>query len=291
VVTIGNFDGVHLGHQALVKRCRALASGDDVLAVVTFEPLPRAFFDPEHAPARLATPVERVRLLDKVGAELVWMMRFDRHLAGLGPEDFVRQVLVDGLGARHVVTGDDFRFGHKREGDLNLLASLGERFGFRSHVAETVTMSGRRISSGAVRELLANGKFEAAGAMLGRPYVIAGRVMHGRQLGRKLGYPTANVKIRALPCPIQGIFAVRARVKGDTWRPGVASLGWRPVVGGEDMLLEVHFFDLDGDFYGQHLETQFVEKLRDEAHFATIDDMVRQMKNDEARARAILGTE
>jgi riboflavin kinase/FMN adenylyltransferase len=291
VVTIGNFDGVHLGHRALIGHCQSLSRADDALALVTFEPLPRGFFDPGNPPPRLTSPAERVRLVDQAGVDLVWLMRFDDQLASMGPEDFVRRVLVESLGARHVVTGNDFRFGHRREGDLALMSALGRQYGFESHVVATVTQGGRRVSSGAVREALAEGELETAAELLGRPYSISGRVLRGRQLGRKLGYPTANLKIRALPCPLQGIFAVRARVVGEIWRPAVASLGWRPMVGGEEMLLEVHFFDFEADLYGQRLETQFVAKLRDEAHFATIDDMVRQMKDDERQAREILSTE
>lgn len=291
VVTIGNFDGVHLGHRALIRQCAKLERDADTLAVVTFEPLPRAYFDPENAPPRLSPPADRLRLLEQAGVDLAWMMRFDHSLAQVSAEAFVRRVLVDALGARHVVTGDDFRFGHKRAGDLGLMRRLGEVHGFESHVLPTVMLDGVRVSSGAIRDALAADDFEQAAAMLGRPFAITGRVLRGRQLGRELGYPTANVRIRAMPCPIQGIFAVRARVKDDVWRPGVASLGWRPMVGGEEMLLEVHFFDFEAKLYGRRLETQFVAKLRDEAHFETLDDMVRQMRNDESRAREQLGTQ
>ena len=291
VVTIGSFDGVHLGHRALLDRCRSLSSPDDTRTVVTFEPLPRAFFYPHNAPPRLSSPAERIRLLKEAGVNLVWMMRFDQALARLAPEDFVRRVLVDSLGARHVVTGGDFRFGHKREGDLKMLATLGERYNFESHVVETLLQDGQRVSSGAVREALAAGDLEAAARMLGRPYGISGRVLRGQQLGRQLGYPTANLKIRAFPCPLHGIFAVRVRLAGGVWQPGVANLGWRPMVDGEDLLLEVHLFDFEADLYGRRLEAQFVAKLRDETRFPTIDDMVRQMKNDESRAREMLSTE
>ena len=291
IVTIGNFDGVHVGHRALIDRCRSLQGEEDDLAVVTFEPLPRAFFKPEDAPPRLSSPAERIRLLERAGADLVWMLRFDRQTAEIEAEAFVKAVLVESLGARHVVTGDDFRFGHRREGDLELMRSMGERLGFHAHVVETVTMEGQRVSSGAVREALAASDFERAAALLGRPYSITGRVQRGRQLGRKLGYPTANIAIRALPSPVQGVFAVRARIAGDAWRPGVANLGRRPAVGGEDLLLEVHFLDHEASLYGEKLQTQFVAKLRDEAHFTTMEDMVCQRKKDEQQARAILGAE
>ncbi len=291
VVTIGNFDGVHRGHRALIDRCRSLQGSGDDLAVVTFEPLPLAFFRPDEPPSRLSSPAERIRLLREAGAGLVWILRFDRRLAEVGAEEFVSDVLVESLGARHVVMGDDFRFGHKRQGDLALMRRLGARHGFEAHVADTVTLDGQRISSGAIREALARSDFAHATRLLGRPYAITGRVLRGRQLGRRLGYPTANVAVRALPSPVLGVFAVRARVADGAWRAGVANLGRRPAVGGEELLLEVHFFDYGPDLYGQRLETQFVAKLRDEAHFDTMEELVRQMKKDEARARAILNDE
>ncbi|HKJ18976.1 MAG TPA: bifunctional riboflavin kinase/FAD synthetase [Xanthomonadales bacterium] len=291
VVTIGNYDGVHLGHQRLIDLCRSLAGPNGNVAVVTFEPLPLAFFGPQSAPARLTSPIERVRLLDEVGVDLVWMQRFDAKLASMEPQDFIRLALVESLGARHVVTGDDFRFGHKRAGDLEMLAALGAQYGFESHVASTLTQDGQRVSSGAIREALANSDFETAARMLGRSYTIRGRVLKGQQLGRRLGYPTANLKITALPSPLNGVFAVRARVMGDVWREGVANLGVRPMVEGEDFLLEVHLFDFEGDLYGRKLEVEFVAKLRDEARFETMADMVGQMKLDEAQARKRLGLE
>ncbi len=288
VVTIGNYDGVHLGHQSLVKICRSLAGPDGQVVVVTFEPLPLAFFASDSAPARLSSPVERIRLLDGLGVDLVWMLRFDSELATLSPQDFVRQALVESLGAQHVVTGDDFRFGHRREGDLETLANLGRQHGFEAHVAPTLMQEGLRVSSGAIREALASSDFDKAAGMLGRCYSMRGRVLRGQQLGRRLGFPTANIKIRALPSPLHGVFAVQARTMDGRWQPGVANLGVRPMVAGEDFLLEVHLFDFEGDLYGRRLEVRFVAKLRDEARFATMTDMVEQMKIDEARARQLL---
>lgn len=289
VVTIGNYDGVHLGHQSLLEQCRELAGSDGDVAVITFEPLPLAFFSPENAPARLTSPLERLRLLEQAGVNLAWLMRFDAELAALPPRDFVRLALVESLGVKHVVTGDDFRFGHRREGDLEMLAALGRQHGFKSHVAPTLMQGGERVSSGVIRKALAESDFDKAARMLGREFSIRGRVSRGQQLGRKLGYPTANVRVSALPCPLQGVFAVRARVMGDTWRPGVANLGRRPMVEGEDFLLEVHLFDFNESLYGHRLEVQFVAKLRDEAHFETMQDMVGQMNIDEAQAREKLG--
>lgn len=280
---------MHLGHRALINHCSSLLAQGDDLAVVTFEPLPKAFFAPEHAPARLSPPGEKLKLLEEAGVDLVWQMRFDLALAVLEPRAFVELVLVKGLAARHVVTGDDFRFGRDRAGNLAQLRQLGGKFGFETHVVEGLHMDGQRVSSGTIRQALAAGDFALAARLLGRPYRMSGRVSRGQQLGRKLGYPTANLRVKALPSPVEGIFAVRARVPGDTWRPAVASLGWRPTVGGEDLLLEVHFFDYDASLYGQRLEVEFVAKLRDESHFRHIDGLVEQMKRDEEEARAILG--
>lgn len=294
VVTIGNFDGVHLGHQALVDCARQRTLPGEQLAVVTFEPLPQAFFRPEQAPARLSTVRQKLALLSGMGVELCWMMRFDQALSRLSPEEFVRQVLVDGLAARHVVVGEDFRFGHKRAGNLDLLTSLGQKAGFSVETVTAVLLAGERISSTAIRQSLAESDFSKAATMLGRPFRMDGHVVVGQQLGRKLGYPTANLRVKAQPCPIHGIFAVYARnceLKGrQAWLPGVASLGRRPTVGGEELLLEVHLFDFAASLYGQRLQVEFVAKLRDESHFANVDTMRVQMQRDENEARKILAS-
>ena len=279
---------MHLGHRALIDRCSPLLAQGEDLAVVTFEPLPKAFFAPEYAPARLSSPVGKLRLLEEAGVDLVWQMRFDLALAVMEPRAFVELVLVRGLAAKHVVTGDDFRFGRDRAGNLGQLRRLGEEFGFDTHVVEEMQLDGQRVSSGTIRQALSAGDFVLAERLLGRPYRMSGRVCRGQQLGRTLGYPTANLRVKALPSPVEGIFAVRARAPDDAWRPAVASLGWRPTVGGEDLLLEVHFFDYDASLYGRRLEVEFVAKLRDESHFPHIDGLVEQMKRDEKEARAIL---
>lgn len=325
-VAIGNFDGVHLGHQALLRQARACAgegvehpvaglpSGSETalvphapavdVAVVTFEPLPRAFFAPAAAPPRLAGPADKLRRLRAHGVDLTWMLRFNGALAGLSAEAFVENVLVRGLAARFVVIGGDFRFGRGREGDLQTLRDLGRRHGFETVAVAAVEQDGLRISSTAIRAALAAGELDRAEAMLGRPYTVTGRVIRGRQLGRELGYPTANLRPWGGSTPLSGVFAVRARTRAGQgsdsasgqdrtpapgpWRDGVASVGVRPAVGGGEPLIEVHLFDFDGDLYGRQLETRFVERLRGEENFDNLGALVAQMKKDESEARAVL---
>jgi riboflavin kinase/FMN adenylyltransferase len=288
VVAIGNFDGLHLGHRALIERCREKRNDDSDIAVMTFEPLPQSFFRPEHAPARLSTVYQKLSLLREAGVDRVWMMRFDAQLAGLSAQEFVQQALVQSLNAKSVVVGDDFRFGRGREGDVAMLRELGRELGFEVSTVAAVKRDGQRISSSGIREKLAAGDFKTAQEWLGRPFRMEGHVVPGARLGRKLGFPTANLHIRAQPSPLQGVFAVFARTIGGPWLPAVSSLGWRPVVDGKEPLLEVHFFDFDQDLYGQRLEVQFVAKLRDELDFDSMDDLVDQMNIDAGQARARL---
>jgi len=287
-VTVGNFDGLHLGHRELLKRCRECAGADGEVALVTFQPLPREWFDPAGAPSRLVGVDDKLRLLEEAGVDLVWMLRFNDRLASMPAREFVERVLVAGLAAHHVVLGGDFRFGRGREGDIGLMQQLGEELGFAVEVVESVELDGERVSSTRVRDALIAGDLDRAARLLGRPYTISGRVIPGKRLGRQLGYPTANVRPPGLRTPLGGIFAVRARVEDGPWRGGVASLGHRPAVGGKDVLLEVHLFDFAGDLYGRRLETHFIAKLRDEQHFDGLEALVAQMRKDEARARALL---
>ena len=288
VVSIGNYDGVHLGHQALIEHSRDLADGDAAVAVVTFEPLPQAFFRPEHAPAKLSTIHQKLDLLRSAGVDLAWLMRFDSELAALSAREFTEQVLVRNLNASHVVIGEDFRFGRGQEGDAVMLVNLGRELGFEVKTVPAVRCDGIRISSSGIREKLAAGNFSSAADWLGRPFRMEGHVSRGAGLGRKLGYPTANLGIRAEPSPVGGVLAAFSRVAGGPWLPSVTNLGRRPAVGGKEPLLEVHFFDFDKDIYGQRLEVQFVAKLRDELDFESLDDLVAQMKRDEQSARLCL---
>jgi len=288
VVTIGNFDGIHLGHQALIRHCESLAGDDRPIAVVTFEPLPQAWFNPQAAPARLMSVRQKLDYLACEAIDLVWLMRFNRALAEMDADRFVRSVLVETLAARDVVVGEDFHYGRGRQGDVETLRHSGETLGFELHTIPMLDVDGARASSSTIRERLAAGDLAGVKKLLGRPYSITGKVIKGQQLGRRLGYPTANIRIAAKPCPMTGVFAIRARWGNCDWRDGVANLGTRPAVGGEGVLLETHLFDFEGSLYGQKMEVEFISKLRDETHFEVIDDLVVQMREDERQARICL---
>ena len=288
VVTIGNFDGLHLGHQSLIRRCEALANGNCPVVVVTFEPLPQTWFRPDSAPVRLMSVRQKLDYFEGEGLDLVWLMRFNQVLASMSAEDFVQTVLVKTLAAKDVVVGEDFRYGARRQGDIDSLRRSGEKLGFNLSPVPMLDIDGQRASSTHIRSYLADGDLEQAKHLLGRPYRMAGRVIRGRQLGRQLGYPTANIRLPASDSPLAGVFAIRARWSDSGWRDGVANLGTRPAVGGEGFLLEAHLFDFEGCLYGKRMEVEFVKKLRDEAHFEVIDDLVNQMYEDDRQARICL---
>ena len=288
VVTIGNFDGLHLGHQTLIRCCESLADGRRPIAVVTFEPLPLVWFRPESAPARLMSVRQKLEYLRKEGMDLVWLMRFNQSLANMSADDFVKEVLVKTLSARDVVVGEDFHYGRDRKGDVDTLRKAGKKLGFELSTISMVDVDGLRASSTNIRTCLAAGDLVQAKHLMGRSFRMAGRVIRGRQLGRELGYPTANIRLAATPSPIQGVFAIKARWGDSGWRDGVANLGTRPAVGGDGFLVEAHLFDFDGSLYGHRLEIEFIEKLREETHFKNLDDLVVQMREDERRARHCL---
>ena len=288
VVTIGAYDGLHVGHQALLAQLRSHAERLARPAVMlTFEPTPREFLSPVDPPARLTTLRERWRILSGAGPDYLWLLRFDEALRNLSAEDFV-QLLRRRLRPSMVVVGHDFRFARKGEATAALLAAAGERLGFGVDVVPAVTLGGERVSSSGVRAALACGDFARAARWLGRPYSMRGRVIAGQRLGRDLGFPTANVALGRRRAPVAGIFAVR--VHGVTRRalPGVASLGTRPTVGGGEALLEAHVFDFSDDLYGREIEVEFAAKLRDEQHFATLEALTAQIRCDAAQARRIL---
>lgn len=289
-VTIGNFDGVHLGHQAMLARLTARAAAVGGLpTVLTFEPHPREIFTPDAAPTRLTSLREKLEILRNLGVGHVHVCRFSKAFAALGPEDFVRRILVEGLKARYVLVGDDFRFGARRAGDFDMLMVYGERFGFQAEAMHTVEAAGQRASSTAVREALAGGDMAGAAQLLGRPYSISGRVVGGDQIGRKIGYPTANILLKHNRPPVKGVFAVRVQgLEHPDW-PGVANLGTRPSVHPNgNPTLEVHLFNLDRNLYGQHLRVEFLHKLRDEAKFPSFDALVVQIGKDADLARELL---
>lgn len=289
-VTIGNFDGIHLGHQAMLARLTARAASVGALpAVLTFEPHPREIFTPDSAPTRLTSLREKLEILRALGVAHVHVCRFSKPFAALSAEEFVQRILVDGLKARYVLVGDDFRFGAKRAGDFALLKQLGESHGFEAEALHTVEAAGQRASSTAVREALAAGDMAMAAQLLGRPYSISGRVVGGDQLGRKIGYPTANIQLKHNKPPVKGIFAVRVQGLGQPDWPGVASLGTRPTVHANGRpTLEVHLFNFNQSIYRRHLRVEFLHKLRDEAKFPDLETLIAQIDLDAQQARILL---
>jgi riboflavin kinase/FMN adenylyltransferase len=285
-LAIGNFDGLHLGHQALLERAQAEAP-DLLPALMCFEPLPMTHFRPEQPVARLHSVRDRLISAGEFGIERVYMMRFNRRFASLSPEAFVSDVVVGVARARRVIVGGDFRFGAKAAGDVGRLVELGARLGFDVTLVDPVMRGDERISSSALRAALADGRMERVREMLGRPYCLHGRVLRGAQLGRTLGYPTANIRPPTPPAA-HGIFAARVAGGGLKGAPAVVSLGLRPTVAGKNWLLEVHLFDYDGDLYGQHLRVELVARLRGEEKFDSLEAMRIQMDEDAAQARRIL---
>ena len=291
VATIGNFDGVHLGHQAVFARLRELGGGlGEPATVITFEPQPMEFFVPEAAPARLTRFREKVAAIRAAGVDRLLVLEFGTRLAAMPAAAFIEDLLVGRLGIRHLFVGDDFRFGQGRRGDVELLRQAGQRFGFAVDRLETVAHENARISSSRIRAALEEGDFETAAACLGRPYRICGRVVHGRKLGRGIGFPTANVDLHRRVSPVRGVFAVQVHGIDPVALPGVANIGTRPTVdGGSRDRLEVHLFGFARDVYGAHVEVEFVRKIREERKFPSFEDLRRQIELDARAARDILG--
>lgn len=290
VATIGNFDGVHAGHQTLLGRLRAHSRRLGLPeCVVIFEPQPREFFAPQAAPPRLSRLRDKLALLEAEGVGRVLCLAFNRRLRELSAEQFVQQVLIDGLGVRHLEVGDDFRFGCDRTGDFAYLKQAGARHGFTVEAANTIVDSGERISSTRIREALDAADFAQAERLLGRPFSICGRVLHGQKLGRTLGAPTANIQLKRLSAPLRGVYRVSVELAGQRLL-GVANIGMRPSVAGDGRPhLEVHLFDFSGDLYGRMLKVVFHEKLRDEQRFESLDALQAAIKADFAAARAQWG--
>jgi riboflavin kinase/FMN adenylyltransferase len=290
VLTIGNFDGVHRGHQALLQMLVDAARSQGVPAtVMTFEPHPREYFSPADAPARLASLREKLLLLAANGVDRVHVCHFDARFAAVTAQRFIDDILIRGLDVRHLIIGDDFRFGARRHGDFALLQAAGERHGFTVEAMHTVEIDGERVSSSAVREALAAGDMDHAARLLGRPYSIAGRVIIGNRLGRTIGFRTANIQMKHRKPPLSGVFAVT--VEGLTARrvPGVANVGIRPTIGGGTRpLLEVHLFDWNTDCYGAHIRVHFLHKQRDEQKYASLEALTAQIARDADEARAWL---
>ena len=287
VVTIGSFDGVHLGHQAILNQVKAVAAELGLPSVVmTFEPQPQEFFSGERAPARLMRLREKVDALFEFGVDQVLCLQFSRELRNLTAAEFVRSVLVDGLGTRHLIVGDDFRFGCDRSGDFKMLSEMGETYDFAVQDTDTLEVDGQRVSSTLVRQILEQGNFERASQLLGKPFTITGRVVYGQQLGRELGFPTANVQLNRYSAPLSGVYAVLVNIDGAVYQ-GAANVGLRPTVG--DLLkpiLEVHLLDFEADLYGRRIEVEFVTKIRDEEKFTSLDKLIESIQRDVKQIRA-----
>lgn len=289
MVCIGAFDGLHIGHRALVGQAVARARALGVSAVaLSFEPLPREFFPGGASPPRLQLPRMKLGELRTLGVDHVGLLRFNAALAGLSPEDFVQRLLAERLNAREVWVGPDFRFGRARAGNFALLQRMGAELGFAAGTIAPVELDGAPVSSTRIRAALQDGDFATAARLLGKPYSIAGRVVRGKQLGRTLGYPTANLRFANKTPALRGIYATRVHgVDTQPW-PSVSSFGTRPTVDGKEPLLEAHLFDFDGDLYGRLIEIEFVARLRDEEKFPDLPTLVAQMDRDAAQARHIL---
>jgi riboflavin kinase/FMN adenylyltransferase len=289
-LAIGNFDGVHRGHQALLAQVVAAARQQSLApAVMTFEPHPRELFAPASAPARIANLRDKIDALAAAGIARVFIQHFNRRFAALSPEQFIDDVLVGGLNTRWLIVGDDFRFGARRAGDVELLRRRAADHGYVVEQLATVQEHGVRVSSSEVREALANGDLAHAAALLGRPYAISGRVLHGRKLGREIGFPTLNLRLAHKRPAARGIYAVKVHGLGQQSRPGVASIGMRPTVDDTGRwLLEVHLFDFAQQVYGRLVRVELVHKLRDETKYESLNALSSAIRNDAATARALL---
>jgi riboflavin kinase/FMN adenylyltransferase len=289
VLTVGNYDGVHLGHQQMIGVLKARAAQlRSAATVLVFEPSSKEFIDPDGAPPRLTRWREKFLALAAQGVERLVTLRFDECMRAMTPRSFVDELIVERLGTRHMVVGDDFRYGSNAGGTIESLRAAGQEHGFGVEQIAPFCFDGVRVSSTAVRERLELADYPGAARLLGRPYRMIGRVVRGRRLGRALGFPTANLRLMRRKPPVWGISAVWVHGIDSRPLPGVASLGTRPTVNGVEPLLEAHVFDFSGDLYGRAIEVEFVAKLRDEVKFESLDAMMVQMKIDGARARDLL---
>jgi riboflavin kinase/FMN adenylyltransferase len=289
VVTIGSFDGLHLGHQQLldsvVARSRSLSVPS---VVISFEPTPKEFFAADNPPARLMRFREKYDSLAEYGIDIFYCPRFDAAMRGIGADEFIRKILIHGLNARQIVVGDDFHFAHKREGSIDDLLRVKAALQLDIEQVPSIVSDGVRVSSTAIRESLANGNAPQATALLGRPYRMSGRIVKGRQVGRTLGFATANVDLRRRQSAVMGIFAVRVSGLAEGSIDGVASVGTRPTFDLKKPLLEVHMFDFDRDIYGEYIHVDFIGHIRAEEKYDSVDELVAQMNKDVENAKSIL---
>lgn len=285
--TIGSFDGIHLGHQAVLAELVAQGSKRRLPAtLITFEPQPREYFMPEEAPPRLTRFREKLEELQRCGIDRVICLRFNAYLASLTADEFIRRIMLDGLAVKYLVVGDDFRFGKGRTGDYALLQQAGKAHGFPVVTMPTFNVDHHRVSSTRIRVALNEGDLNSAEALLGRPYWMSGRIAHGDKRGRTIGFPTANIFLHRNAVPVEGVFAVEMCGIDDRPLPGVANVGTRPTVDGSRAQLEVHLFDFDRDIYGRHVRVSFLKKLRPERKFESFELLKRQIELDAEQARA-----
>ncbi len=290
VLTIGNFDGVHRGHQALMSRlCEEGRKRNLPVVVMVFEPQPLELFAGDKAPARLTRLREKLRYMAEAGVDKVLCVRFDRRFAALSAQRFISDLLVEKLDVKYLAVGDDFRFGAGRQGDFLLLQKAGAEYGFEVVSTETFCDGGKRISSTAVRQALAVDDLALAQSLLGHPFIISGRVVHGDALGRTLGFPTANLPLRRSVSPVKGVYAVEVRGLTPEPLPGVANIGTRPTVKGLRQQLEVHLLDINMDLYGRHIDVVLKQKIRNEQRFASLEALKEQIANDVVTARQFFG--
>jgi riboflavin kinase/FMN adenylyltransferase len=291
VATIGAFDGVHLGHQAVIRHLLEKAEELQLPSlIIVFEPLPREYFAPLEAPARIMSFWEKCRALEALGVDRLLRIRFTEQFRGMSAQSFVDDIFVKGLGVRYVVLGDDFRFGADRQGDTEFIRQQGMRYGYETGSTSTFAIEGERVSSTRIREVLEKADFATAEALLGRPYSISGRVIYGRQLGRTIGTPTANLELRRLRAPLSGVYAVEVTGGGLKDAQGVANVGVRPTI--DDSIkanLEVHLLDRDIDLYGGYIEVTFRQKLREEQKFGSVEELQRHIARDIENTRAWFG--
>lgn len=290
-ITIGNFDGLHTGHRAVLDRLQQLAECHDVPAlVIIFEPQPLEYFMPDRAPSRLTSLREKVRLLSDSGIDRLLCLRFDTKLAAWTGREFIQQLLVDRLDARAVIVGDDFRFGRGRDGDFAMLADAGRASGFEVKALETCNLDGERISSSRVRDALACGDLARAAELLGRSYRISGRVIHGDKRGRELGFPTLNLDLKRIRPALSGVFATRVYGLADTPIQAISFIGRRRLFNCEHIVLETHLIDYQADCYGRHIEVEFLHRLRPEQDFDNVEALLDQMRRDLGQARQFFST-
>jgi len=289
VATIGNFDGVHRGHQAVLQQLKTKA---DILkvptTVVIFEPQPFEFFAFRESPARLTRLREKILAMQRYAVDRILCIRFDEEFSRLSAADFIEEILINGLNIRHLVVGDDFRFGQGRRGNFALLQEAAQRYGFTIESQDTFILGNARVSSTRIREALARGNMTEAAILLGRPYTLCGRVRYGEQRGRQIGFPTSNIFLHRAISPLSGVFAVRMYGVTEKALLGIANLGVRPTVGGGKLLLEVHLFDFNKFIYGKYVEVEFVHKIRDEQRFPSLEILKNQIVIDTQLAKSIL---